>query len=75
LNLHQLGTYPGSLGNYAGVDLGLPVITLELPYAKIMPTPAQMQLIWEDMLTWLDKNLPKHEPPIYMRLGDQPWNE
>lgn len=28
-----MGTYPGSLGNYAGIYLGVPVITLELPHA------------------------------------------
>jgi protein MpaA len=57
LRLHQLGTYPGSLGNYAGIDLALPVITLELPHAGLMPTPAQSQRIWTDMLSWLAANL------------------
>lgn len=59
LHLQLLGTYPGSLGNYAGINLGLPVITLELSSAGQMPTPAQQQSIWGDMLTWLNKNLPK----------------
>ncbi|WP_241696243.1 M14 family murein peptide amidase A [Solimonas terrae] len=72
LHLHQLGTYPGSLGNYAGVNLGLPVITLELPHAGIMPTPAQSQRVWGDMLSWLQANLPK-EPPIYLRLTEKSW--
>jgi len=31
LHLNLLGTYPGSLGNYAGINLNIPVITLELP--------------------------------------------
>lgn len=74
LHLHQLGTYPGSLGNYAGVYLGMPVITLELPHAGIMPSSAQSQRIWNDMLQWLEKNLPKTEPALYQRLEDQPWN-
>jgi len=30
--------FPGSLGNYGGVDLGIPVVTVELSYAGIMPT-------------------------------------
>lgn len=63
LRLHQLGTYPGSLGNYAGTNLGLPVITLELPHAGIMPTPAQSEKVWADMRDWLEKNLPK-QPPL-----------
>ncbi len=73
LHLHQLGTYPGSLGNFAGINIGIPVITLELPHAGIMPTQQQQQRIWADMLTWLEKNLPD-EAPLYFRLGDHPWN-
>jgi protein MpaA len=73
LHLHQLGTYPGSLGNFAGINIGLPVITLELPYAGIMPTSRQQAKIWADMLTWLERNLPD-EAPLYFRLGDHPWN-
>lgn len=72
LRLHQLGTYPGSLGNFAGVNLGLPVITLELPHAGIMPTAQQSQRVWGDMLGWLQHNLPK-QAPMYMRLNDQSW--
>jgi len=33
LPVRKLGAYPGSLGSYAGVDLGIPVITLELTAA------------------------------------------
>ena len=59
LRLQLLGTYPGSLGNYAGSTLNVPVITLELPHAGIMPTAIQTQQIWKDMLAWLEKNLSK----------------
>ena len=38
LYLNLLGTYPGSLGNYAGVVNNIPVITIELPSAGIMPS-------------------------------------
>ncbi|MHC4637106.1 MAG: hypothetical protein ACYTBV_06315, partial [Planctomycetota bacterium] len=31
LSAQKWGTSPGSLGSYAGVDLGIPIITLELP--------------------------------------------
>lgn len=62
LRLQLLGTYPGSLGNYAGVSLKVPVITLELPHAGIMPTAMQTQRIWGDMLTWLEENLPRPLP-------------
>jgi hypothetical protein len=73
LRLHTIGVYPGSLGNYAGLGLGLPVITLELPHAGLMPTASQSQRIWADMLKWLEENLPKAEPPLYRRLDDTPW--
>ena len=66
LRLHQLGTYPGSLGNYAGVNLGVPVITLELPHAGIMPSAAQSDKVWADMREWLEENLPK-QPPLSAR--------
>jgi hypothetical protein len=48
----------------------LPVITLELPHAGIMPTPAQSQRIWGDMLTWLQTNLP-NQAPAYLRRPPQ----
>lgn len=73
LRLQPLGIYPGSLGNYAGVTLGLSTITLELPHSGIMPTFDQSQRIYADMMTWLEENLPKSEPPLFMRLEDEPW--
>lgn len=72
LYLQLLGTYPGSLGNYAGMNLSVPVITLELPSAGQMPTPGQAQRIWGDMLVWLEKNLPKRKPTQYSQLDNQP---
>ena len=54
LYLHQLGVYPGSLGNYAGLDLGIPVVTLELPSAGIMPSLDQIETMWVDILDWLN---------------------
>lgn len=73
LRLQPLGIYPGSLGNYAGVALRLPTITLELPHATDLPTNAQSQRIWSDMLAWLERNLPQAEPPLFHRLGDSNW--
>ncbi len=57
LYLNLLGTYPGSLGRYAGVELQKPVVTIELPYAGIMPKPAEISHIWTDLVSWLKKNL------------------
>ncbi len=56
--LHKklMGTYPGSLGNYAGIYLGIPVVTLELPHAGIMPTKRQISHLWTDLVRWLIRN-------------------
>ena len=57
LYLRLLGTYPGSLGNYAGVQRNIPVVTIELPFAGLMPTPAEVSAIWRDLVGWLMKNI------------------
>jgi protein MpaA len=57
LHLNLLGTYPGSLGSYAGIQRKIPVVTIELPYAGIMPTTKEINDIWRDMIRWLSKNI------------------
>ncbi len=57
LHKNLMGTYPGSLGNYAGIFLGIPVITLELPHAGIMPTNREISRLWTDLVRWLLRNL------------------
>ncbi|PJA31997.1 MAG: peptidase M14, partial [Zetaproteobacteria bacterium CG_4_9_14_3_um_filter_53_7] len=52
LHLKLIGTYPGSLGNSAGVQHQIPVITVELPYAGIMPSEAQISRMWGDLIQW-----------------------
>jgi len=73
LKLHLLGAYPGSLGNYAGVYLGVPVITLELPHAGLMPNTAQTARIWGDLMAWLERNLPEGSPLRASPLYREPW--
>ena len=68
LYLNLLGTYPGSLGNFAGEQLNIPVITVELPYAGIMPGKQEISRIWIDMVGWLKRNIPKKN-------GLEPLNE
>lgn len=57
LSLRKLGVYPGSLGNYGGLDLNIPVVTIELPYAGIMPTPEHISDMWTDLVAWLIQEL------------------
>ncbi len=59
LYLKLMGTYPGSLGRYAGVHMGLPVVTIELPSAGIMPTMKEQNQIWVDLVRYLRVNVPK----------------
>jgi hypothetical protein len=56
--LNLLGTYPGSLGRYAGVLKQIPVVTIELPYAGIMPKPKEISHIWGDLIRWLREHIP-----------------
>ncbi len=55
----RVGVYPGSLGNYSGVQRNVPVITIELPNARAMPSDAEVHRIWQDMLTWIRRNVPQ----------------
>ena len=59
LYLNLLGTYPGSLGNYAGIVKHIPVITIELPSAGIMPSSEEVSRIWMDLVRWLMTNIHK----------------
>jgi protein MpaA len=72
LHLNLLGTYPGSLGNYAGVQMNIPVVTIELPSAGIMPTWEQIRHIWTDLVRWLIVSLPKETPPLFTRVQAEP---
>ncbi|WP_415882198.1 M14 family zinc carboxypeptidase [Neptuniibacter sp. QD34_54] len=53
LHLRQLGTYPGSLGNYGWFVKNIPVVTIELPYAGIMPPKKDIDKMWTDLVGWL----------------------
>ncbi len=58
LHLNLLGTYPGSLGRYAGVYREIPVVTIELSSAGIMPPISEQKRIWLDLVRWLKTRMP-----------------
>ena len=60
LFLDQVGIFPGSLGNYAGVHKGVPVVTIELPNALLTPTDAEMRQMWLDLLRWVSERIKPH---------------
>lgn len=57
LHLKLLGTYPGSLGRYAALNRGIPVLTMELPHAGIMPSKKEQNHLWQDLKKWLNENI------------------
>ncbi len=57
LYLRKLGVYPGSLGNYVGIDMGKPIVTVELKSAGIMPSPGEIESMWGDLVQWLRNQL------------------
>lgn len=53
----RLGVFPGSLGNYSGVDLKIPTVTLELPSASRIPAKQEISAMWQDLQIWLCNHL------------------
>ncbi len=56
----SLGTYPGSLGRYAGEERNIPVITLELPHSSHMPPLSATNEIWLDLVGWMRQHIDTH---------------
>jgi len=46
LPVRTLGSFPGSLGTYAGVERSIPVVTPELPSAKTMPDEKSIEQLF-----------------------------
>lgn len=52
----DLETFPGSLGRYAGEDLQIPVLTIELASSRYMPSNQELRTIWVDLVAWLNRS-------------------
>ena len=50
LEVARMGARPGSLGSWAGVDLGIPVITVELPREADQQAPSRRWQLYGEML-------------------------
>lgn len=57
LKHRELGTYPGSLGRYAGEYLNIPVLTLELRSAGSMPSQKEIYKMWRDVEKWTEDKI------------------
>lgn len=55
LYLDQVGVFPGSLGNFGGIQQAMPVVTVELASALRTPTDADMLKMWHDLRNWMDQ--------------------
>lgn len=62
LMFKDLPTFPGSLGRYAGEDLQIPVLTIELASSRYMPSDGDIRNMWVDLVRWLRFNIPKRSP-------------
>jgi hypothetical protein len=56
LMLDQVGVYPGSLGNYGGLVLGVPVVTLELTNAGKI-AEKESAAMWTDLQSWINRRM------------------
>lgn len=53
LSHRALGTYPGSLGDFAWNLMGIPVVTIELASAGNMPSDQEIDQMWRDLVRYL----------------------
>lgn len=57
LRLFAYGQFPGSLGNYAGKQRGIPVITAELPTTKAEEAPGYFSMMEKGTRTFIEFEL------------------
>jgi len=50
-------TFPGSFNQYVGTEINIPILTVELPYADIMPTNTAINEIWKNLIKWLNLHI------------------
>jgi hypothetical protein len=59
--LSLLGIFPGSLGNYSGLQKGIPIVTIELPNARHTPPQSEVRQMWLDLQLWISAQFPLHD--------------
>ncbi|MBF0423597.1 MAG: succinylglutamate desuccinylase/aspartoacylase family protein [Magnetococcales bacterium] len=72
LYLSLLGTYPGSLGRYCGDNMKIPIITIELEHAGILPDKNEVAGIWMDLVKWLTTHVHRRIPPEPLSINLKP---
>jgi protein MpaA len=64
-----LGTFPGSLGNFAGQQRDLPVVTVEFSSASSMPDREDIESMWADLQGWLLERFPEPKKAALLSRG------
>jgi len=57
LEHRSLGTYPGSLGRYAGEHLNIPVLTIELGSSGKLPKTNEIKIMLKDLEKWVSDKI------------------
>lgn len=70
LGLRRLGNFPGTLGNFAGIELGIPVMTIEFDSSGRMPGSTEISEMWMDIVRWLVNNTPTKKDGYQLRAVD-----
>ncbi|MFN2343939.1 MAG: M14 family murein peptide amidase A [Desulfonatronovibrio sp.] len=70
LGLRRLGNFPGTLGNFAGIELGIPVMTIEFASSGRMPSSSEISSMWMDIVRWLINNTPTEKDNYQLRAVD-----
>jgi protein MpaA len=70
LNAKSSGYYPGSLGNYAGREMGIPTLTLELPTAKPEKAAGYWKKFTDGIWTMI-----RFEVPSFATVSKTPYAE
>ncbi len=53
----SIPAYAGSFNQYVGSEMNIPILTVELPYAEIMPSKSEISEMWQHVNNWLDSHL------------------
>ena len=48
---------PNSFNQYVSARIDIPILTIELPYADVMPTQSEINEIWENLIRWLNESV------------------
>lgn len=70
LKLRRLGNFPGTLGNFAGKRMNIPVITVELASSTRMPSEGEISSMWRDLVGWLIEETPVERQPEHLHALD-----